>query len=250
MSRAIVLYHGFITDDTDFGDLYQHIDGIYDKVIRCIFPGHGKVPNYKLFTVEETFRVALEEFDNAKAEFDVVDVIGFSMGGAMATYVANHREVGKLVLLAPANKYLNPRAPFSAAKFWYEKIKKTITSLTSGEKTKDVFNHEMSVYFENGKISLETAWKKMIPNYTIKTLTVFNKVIKKCNEGLESIDNEVLIVWGKLDQLVPIDSVEWLYSISKNEKKSLLVLDDISHLMLVSKNSEHVVKKITAFLKD
>ena len=250
MSRAIVLYHGFITDDTDFGNLYEHIDVVYDKVVRCIFPGHGLNPNYKEFTVEDTFRVALEAFDKTKAEYDVVDIVGFSMGGAMATYVAKNRDAGKLVLLAPANKYINPRAPFSAAKFWFEKFKTAVTHITSLEVFRENIRNEMAVYIENEKITIENAFKRIIPNYTFKTLTVFNKIIKKCNENLDSLDNEMLIVWGKLDQLVPIDSCEWLYSIAKNENKQFLVLDDISHLMLISKNSDQIIENVMNFLED
>ena len=250
MKRAVVLYHGFITDDTDFGELYEHIENVYDKVVRCIFPGHGKNPNYKQFTVEETFKVALEVFDSTKAEYDVVDLIGFSMGGAMATYVANNREAGKLVLLAPANKYLNPRLPFTAAKFWFEKIKTAVTNITSIESFRESVHNEMAVYIENEKISLETAFKRIIPNYTFKTVSVFNKIIKQCNDGLVSLDNEMLIIWGKLDQLVPMESGEWLYSIGKSEQKTFLVLEDISHLMLISKNSEQIIEQIMKFLEE
>lgn len=248
MSKAVILFHGFITDKSDFGVLPKMLESIYDKVYCCTFPGHGKNADYSKFTFEATFEKSLRKFDLLKAEYDVVDIIGFSMGGAMATYIATHRDAGKLVLLAPANKFLNPRMPFASGKFWFNKIIEAVGKVVGGEKFKEAYKEVLGVYMENEKISIEMAVKRLIPNYTYKTLSTFNKIIKKCNQDLTEIKNEMFVVWGDLDQLVPKDSPEWLMSICTNENKRFLELKDISHLMLASKNAEYVMDEIVEFL--
>ncbi|MEG1520345.1 MAG: alpha/beta fold hydrolase [Clostridia bacterium] len=249
MSRAVILFHGFITDKDDFGNLPKLLEPLYDKVYCFTFPGHGKNPDYSKFTVDATFEKVLRKFDKLKSEYDVVDVIGFSMGGAVATYLTTVREVGKLVLLAPANKFLNPAMPFASGIFWFNKISEAISKVAGGENLKKVYKDTLATYMENEKITVDMAIKRLIPNYTYKTLSTFNKIIKKCNANLTTIPNEMLVVWGKLDQLVPIDSPHWLMSICTNENKKFLELNDISHLMLASKNADYVMNEIVAFLK-
>ena len=84
--------------------------------------------------------------------------------------------------------------------------------------------------------------KELLPNYNIHNLKTFMDIVKICNKELLAITCPTLIIWGKLDQLVPYNSVKYLYDISLN-KKELVVYDDISHLMLLSENNQKIIDK-------
>ncbi len=254
MSRAVILYHGFITDDTDFGDLYKHLEGMYDEVVRGSYPGHGSYPdyieNFMEFTAVGTFKSVLNTFDEVASRHDHIDVIGFSMGGALATYLSQVRKFDKMVLLAPANKYLNPRLPLESARFYYNLFKDAIIqTLKKRTNLHETVKENLAVYSKNHKISMDLAVKRIIPNYTLSTVKTFYNVIKDCNSELKEITNETLLVWGKLDQLVPIETTEYIKGFCKNNNLDLEIYDDISHLMLCSENADKVIERIVTFLK-
>ena len=136
MSRAVMTIHGFLTDTKDFGRLYDYLD-FYDEVKPCEIPGHNGKLDFTKFTVESTLVEVTGCFDRLKREHDEVDVVGFSMGGALASYLAVTRKVNRCVLMAPANKYLNPRFVFDAMKY-YIALQQTTYKSTQGKLSQKV----------------------------------------------------------------------------------------------------------------
>ncbi len=242
--EAVILIHGFLTNIDDFKNLVPYLESKYDKVCLCTIPGHTIPPKYKLFNVNDTFKTILETYDNLTLEYDEIDCIGFSMGGALATYLQSVRNIRKLVLLAPANKYLNFSLLHNRLQF-IKKVKKE----SKIREDLDYKKEELNILTYNDKESLKIMFKELLPNYTPHNLQTFIKIVKKCNKELITISVPVLIIWGKLDQLVPYGSVKYLYDIAIS-KKELIIYDDISHLMLNSENYQKIVDDIMKFLKE
>ncbi len=247
MKKCIILYHGFCTDPTDFGALPSELNKIYDHVEMCTFPGHGDNDVIENFTVDKVFDMLVSTFDRLNEKYDSIDVVGFSMGGALSAYLSSIRTFNNLILLAPANEYINPKLPIDFAKFYINKFKDYISMGTQEEKKQ--FAIENLHVINNEKKSLEIARNKLLPKYTVKNISTFASIIKRANEHLFEVPNPTLIIWGQLDQLVP-HSVLDFYSERMTDKRSKIVeFDDISHLMLQSENDEEVIKEILKFLK-
>ncbi len=238
--KAVILIHGFLTNYLDFAPIIPYLEKEYDYVSKYIVPGHDIPPNYKLFRVKDTFDTLLKTYDELKKDYKDIDVIGFSMGGALASYLQSVREVSKLVLLSPANKYLNFSLLHNRLQFRH--LLNTISDKQEKELNKEIFNN-------NDKVAMKMMLKELLPNYNIHNLKTFMDIVKICNKELLAITCPSLIIWGKLDQLVPYSSVKYLYDISLN-KKELVIYDDISHLMLLSENNQKIIDKIMYFLKD
>lgn len=246
--KAILLLHGFMTDQSDFDSLVPKLDGKYDYICRILFPGHGKGENTALFTVNDTFKCLLDTYDELAKVYDEIDVVGFSMGGALATYLQSVRKVHRLVLLSPANKFLNVRLIPARIMFY---LKHSTLARKSKKKDIETFNKEMEILStarENDKRSLGMAINQLLPNYNLRTLNNFVRVVKRCNENLKEITPPTLIIWGNLDQLVPIESVKYDYSLCTNEDKKLVELECMSHLMLNSADVKSIVEETVAFL--
>lgn len=237
--NAILLLHGVFTDSNDFRDILFDLDKRYDCVYKITFPGHGINDNYKNFKVEETFNLLLKTFDSLAIKYDKIDVIGFSMGGALATYLASVRNFDKLVLVAPANKYLNWRVPIDRVSFFFK-------TLLNKKKTEEVSPNKM-VYIDEIR-GLSRILRYMIPEYTIKALITFMRIVDKCNKEIKKIKNPVLILGGKLDPLVPKGAIDFDYEHCVNENKKIVIYDDMSHVILNSMNSYQAVEEILAFL--
>ncbi len=247
MSRAAIFYHGFLTDDKDFGDLYESVKGRYDEIVKYVFPGHETPNDFSRFTEEEAFLTAEKAYDELRSKFDEIDVYGFSMGGAMATHIAKTRDPNKLVLLAPANKYLN--FTFVIEQFKYQlRVASGLLKKPDKEKYKEI-KSTLDVYFANDRKGWSIFVRQLFPNYNYHTLTTFSKIIKHCNDGLTAISQPTLVIWGKLDQFVPFESITYISGMFRNEKSRVKIYDDISHLMLYGKNAKEVIDEIVDFIE-
>lgn len=247
MSRAAIFYHGFLTDDKDFGDLYDSVRDNYDEIVKYVFPGHQTPNDFALFTEEETFKTAEKAYDDLRAKYDEIDVYGFSMGGAMATHIAKLKDPARLVLLAPANKYLNFTFVFEQFKYQL-KTAYGLLKKPDKEKYKEI-KTALSVYFANDRKGWSIFVRQLFPNYTHHTLSTFSKIIKHCNDGLTTISQPTLIIWGKLDQFVPYESIKYLSDMCESQTSRVKIYDDISHLMLYGENAKEVIDEVVDFIK-
>ena len=103
MKKAILLLHGFATDKTDFDPIIPYLEKMYDHIEINNLPGHDVLQ-------------LKDQMKKLQKEYEIVDVMGFSMGGALATYLASHFKVRNLVLLAPAVLYINANYPIARFK--------------------------------------------------------------------------------------------------------------------------------------
>lgn len=248
MKRAAIFYHGFLTDDKDFGRLYENIEKYYDKMEKVIFPGHATPNDFSLFKKEETLEVALSAFDKLIDEgYDAIDIFGFSMGGAIATYVANSRSVNRLILYAPANKFLNIGFVFSQFKY---QIRTLLNALPGKSKArvKEALD-SIKVYFKNDRIGWKIAMKQLFPNYTYHNISTFVSIVKECNKDLTEITVPTLVMWGELDQFVPKSSVEFIEGLCKSDNVHVKIYDDLSHLMFYSENDKELIEDTVNFLE-
>ena len=101
-SRAILLFHGFLGSPADFGDLPETLHEAGFTVQAPLLPGHGTTPaELRSANPDEWLEAALAAYDALVETHPDVTVLGFSMGGFVATQVANERDVKRLVLINP-----------------------------------------------------------------------------------------------------------------------------------------------------
>lgn len=99
----LVLLHGFTADSQSWAPLEKAL-GPDRPLIRIDLPGHGRSPRRRLSSFAEMARMVVEAFDSATRDMDRVDILGHSLGGALALALADirPRRVGALALIAPA----------------------------------------------------------------------------------------------------------------------------------------------------
>jgi carboxylesterase len=100
--RACLLVHGWIGSPIDFRDLGERLNE-HDLTVRImLLPGHGTSPRELAgMKADDFLRAVTEEFLALKETHEEVAVVGFSMGGALATLLAAEQDVDRLVLIAP-----------------------------------------------------------------------------------------------------------------------------------------------------
>lgn len=249
MSKAVMTIHGFLTTTEDFGVLYKMLDG-YDEVVKCQIPGHGEKVDYKLFTTDATLFKVLDTFDDLKSRHDQVDVVGFSMGGALTSWLCTKRPVNKAVLIAPSNKYLNFNSLYKMLKFYYETYADAYHN-SVGEMGQRIRWAESAIapHAQNSVLTLRLGVKRMLPNINVKTYTTFKDLMKICNQALDGkgkVDIPTLIMWGEFDELVPKASITHLQKYFTNCQT--ITYTDVGHAMLMTNRGPVLAKDVMDFL--
>ncbi len=251
MSRALMTIHGFLTDIHDFGRLYEHLP-MYDKVVACKIPGHNDKLDFRKFTVANTLKAVLHCYDQLAQKYDEIDVVGFSMGGSLTTYLCTQRNVRKAVLIAPANKYINLASPLSTLKFYLRFVSGTYTKTVGSLKDRIASTQKaLAPYVENTKATSNMAMRRFFPYINMYTFTAFANVIKAINVEVEAhspIDTPLLAFWGQLDELAPQASLDY---ISKHfVDMQTIIYPDVGHTLMLSSRDGDFIREAIKFLTD
>ncbi len=244
MTRAIMTIHGFLTDIKDFGRLYDYLD-FYDEVCPYKIPGHNDKVDFSLFTLESTTTGLLQCFDSLQKKYDTVDVVGFSMGGALTTYLCAMRPVHRAVFVSPANKFFNWTSAIAGIKFY-------IRYLHQHRLLHDLHNQDsIGNYIENNLVSAHIAIKRTFKNVDLHTFSVFSNLMDMTNEQVEKVSpvkTPSMLLWGELDEMVPKTSVEFIKNHFDNLKVE--IVPDVGHAMLYTNRDSSLIPKIVSFLSD
>lgn len=101
-SKAVLMIHGYIGSPTDYGRLPELVNRLGYTVSVPLLPGHGRDPReFSKISAQELIDYVDAEYLKLVKTHDEVIVIGFSMGGALATLLENKYQFKQLVLLAP-----------------------------------------------------------------------------------------------------------------------------------------------------
>ena len=225
--RAILIIHGFAGGTYDEEDLanYLELDPFYD-VFQFTLPGHRK--NLSKVKYEEWINYSEDKLKwLIENNYKNIYLIGHSMGGVIATYLATkYKEVKKLVLAAPAFQYL---------KVENEKLKisSSIKSTPGIVKT-------------YGRDEIISRLLKLNP-FVLKEFTT---LIKKYYNVTKDLKCPVLIIQGNRDNIVPISSARHVYNTVNSNIKKIVFVDNLTHDVFYGERSKEMFKLVLDFLKN
>lgn len=223
--KAILIIHGFgggVYDEEYLSTELEFING-YD-VFTFTLPGHDTMPGK--YTRADWIRCSSQHLENLiNHGYKTIYVIGHSMGGVIATYLASkYKEVKKLVLAAPAFHYLkfkdNKPDIIKSLKFSPEVIK---------EYKADVILNRMF----------------LLPKHALRE---FMNLISENYDTPKSVKVPTLIIIGSKDNIVPFSSAKYVYENLLSKKKELLLVKGINHDIFRSERKEEVTSEIIEFL--
>ncbi len=251
MSKAVITIHGFLTTTQDFGCLNDYLAD-YDEIAVVQIPGHNGKTDFSLFTKQSTVNVLLSTFDDLAKKHQQIDVIGFSMGGALAQYLCVKRNVNKVVLMAPSNKFFNVKFPFEWTKFFFS-LKKSSGANASGTKREKAKFARMQAqpYWKDVVGSLAMAFNRLLPNISLATFSTFSYMMKMVNNAViqaNAIETPTLLVYGKQDELISLSSVCFVQKHFSNvQVKSY---NGVGHGLLYSHLDKQIIGDIVGFLSN
>ena len=244
--RAALFIHGFLSGPDDWDRIHPYLAKDYDHIEVFKQPGHERLdslvkPKMKDFTADAAYKKIDSLFDELEKEYSEIDVIGHSMGGAMAIYLAGTRKIRKLVLLAPAISYL--RFDFFFAKNIEEDRLKEISTKNGYEQ----LYKNSQTDFQN---SLDVFFKRILPYTNPITLLTLSKISEDGKHFVDKINVPFLILWGKLDEFIPESGINEIMEKSLSSTKYRIDYDNYGHAMLYLSGWKEIAEDIRAFLND
>lgn len=228
--KAILLIHGFVGGIYDFGalgnelELYKNFD-----VYSFTLPGHEKsvVKDVKyqdwIKAAEEQMRFLINH------KYKEIYVVGHSMGGVIAAYIASsYPQVKKLVLAAPAFRYFY----FKEGKINLKGINQTIKNVPGLMKEEG-----------RGKV-IERITKTPLP-----TVLEFTKLVDRYQMCLDRVNCPTLIIHGMSDTVVPKESTDLVHNNIKSKTNILINIKDVAHDCFTGKKKEDVINETISFLR-
>ena len=229
--KAILLIHGFVGGNYDYENLpnelqlYRNFD-----VFTFTLPGHEKTV-VKGVKYQEWLDASVEKIKFLiENNYKEIYLIGHSMGGVIATYLASkYTEVKKLVLVAPAFRY-----------FYFKDGKINIKNITSTIKNvPDLFKNM-------GREKVVERIKKT----PVATMLEFTKLVDTCQSSIKKVTCPVLIIHGMNDKVAPIESTNLVHEKISSKSTTLVNIKDTTHDCFYGKRSIEIKKIIIDFLKE
>ena len=189
------------------------------NVYQFTLPGHA----YKeACTHKDWIRSVDEKIEELiKMGYSKIYVVGHSMGGVLAAYAASkYPQVKKVVLAAPAFKYIGDKNHFS--------IKKAT-----------------SIVRDYGLPEIIFRGLERLP---MNAINEFMTLVNKLQETPTKISAPILILQGLKDDIAPRESSEYVFNSDKKRKKSLVYLEKSNHDLFNGPQKDEINIKIEKFL--
>lgn len=220
--------HGFTGAPYEVEPLADYFTQSTDWDVQTItLPGHGDTPALKGISFQEWLACAEIELVRMLKRCDDLYIIGFSMGGMIASYLAAKYPVKKLVLLSAAAHYINPKQfLLDVAHICKDSLRGTLA--------------ENVIY---------SRYRKKFMKTPISSAFQFQKLVKATKPSLEKLYMPVLIVQGECDAIVPVSSARYLFNTIPSADKELYLIPDCKHHVCLEKNASQLFEHVEGFLK-
>ena len=223
---GVLLIHGFTGTPSEMRYLGDYLGDQGFTVKGILLKGHGtSFEDMSQSNHRDWIRSAVEGYQSLKKECDEVFVVGFSMGGILALYLARNFDIQGVACLATPILIGNKRA-------YARHVQKLILSFVSKERVK---GKDPSI------IGYTRAPAKCI-------LSLFN-IISYIKQQLPYIYKPILIMQSYGDGTVNPRSANIIYRRIGSEDKSIIYLHESDHVITCDCEKERVFKEVESFIR-
>ena len=222
-----LLIHGFTGAPYEVEPLAEYLKERTDwKFCVPTLPGHGTPGSLKGVLYQEWIDYAEAELTQLIDTCDEVYVVGFSMGGMIASYLAAKYPVDKLILLSAAAFYLNPKQ----------------LAVDTKEMVKDSLRGNLQ---EN---ELFLRYKRKIKETPFAATLQFRRLVSFIKPLLHQVNVPTFIAQGECDGIVPPKSAEYLFHTISAKHKKLTLFKHSKHLICHCEERDTLFSQVLEFL--
>ncbi|MDP4086416.1 MAG: alpha/beta fold hydrolase [Bacillota bacterium] len=221
--------HGFTGAPYEVEPLVEYLKERTNWVFYVpTLPGHGESSYLNGIQYNQWITCAEKELKALFEKCEKVYVIGFSMGGMIASYLATMYPVNKLILLSAAAYYVNPKQ----------------LGIDIRNMVKDSLRGNLR------KNELFRRYQRKIKETPFTATIQFRKLVSFIRPILTQVKVPTLIAQGECDGIVPPSSAEYLYRTISTEQKKLIYMKNSKHHICYCEEREALFSQVFDFLTD
>jgi len=241
--RACVLLHGWLTTPADFGALPQALDAAGWDVYAPLQAGHGTCPaNLRGVTADDLLCTARRQYCEVRERYDEVALVGFSMGGAIATIFAGDEAVDKpdrLALVAPYYAVRHHWHYVLPARWWSRLTSPALRYAWRGRIGVSVNRKE-----GRGEVLFYTAF----PTSADRALfAIRRRMIERA--APERVTMPVLLLCSTADHVSSLRAAEDVFARFPSADKRMVVFNRSDHHILHDYDRAQAIEAIVRFLE-
>jgi carboxylesterase len=193
---AFLLLHGFSGYPGEMGTLAQGLAASGYAVFAPRFSGHGTCRRDLLLAkAEDWVHRAFDSYMDARAEYEVVHVLGHSMGALLASAVAIRFKASRVVFLAPAFE-INVKA------IGLTRLAAPFVSVILAGRPPSAY--DLSV---PARAALQAEyWSDLL----VRPAAELERLRQGCRADLARLEAHTLVVVGDRDRTIPLHVTEYL----------------------------------------
>jgi carboxylesterase len=219
--------HGFTGGPYEIEPITEYLKENTDWVVSVpTYPGHGKELSLKGRTHDEWLNEAETAYLELQKRVNNIYIVGFSMGGMIAGYLASKYGCDKLILLNASAYYVNP-----------------------GQMIKDIA--DMMISGLSGQLKdheLFKRYKKKFKDTPFRATREFRKLVKLVKPEISQVSAPTLIVQGECDSIVPRKSAEYLYNAIAASNKRICYFKESKHMICHDVERDQLIDEVYQFL--
>lgn len=237
-SPMIFLIHGFGGSPFDLRPL---TDSLIKKDISfesILLPGHGGIPtNLEGITAEDWINFCLSEYKKLLLTNNEIIIVGFSMGGALASILASEKEPLKLILISPY---------FGISSCW--NIVGNPTTLAEGF-------HQIIPYVKKYKIG-QINYPEGLKNYIAYPYLPINSIHEVSIIGniafalADKIKCPTLIAHSTGDKVADYSKSNLFFENLSTTKKNFIKYEKSNHIILYDYDSYCLITSVIKFIEN
>ncbi|HJF34085.1 MAG TPA: alpha/beta fold hydrolase [Sporosarcina psychrophila] len=229
MKTGVLFIHGFTGGPFEVRPLVNFLKRETDWQISLpTLPGHGLPLDLGKVSADSWLMEAELALKKLQKEVDRVIVVGFSMGGLIAMYLALRYKFDKLVLLSAAAKYISPRIL----------LKEMGTMLAKPIKAKYPPNTFYHLY------------EYKLTHTPLRATFEFLRIVRIIEPYYGLITTPVCIVQGEKDGIVPFTTAEHLMKTLGSEKKEFIKSPLGKHHICYSDDCDNWFNEVLRFMQE
>jgi carboxylesterase len=234
---------------------YQYFSSILDELqldyVITELQAHGIHDDINAFNYKLCLQQVEQEYLSFLGKYETVYLMGFSMGGVIASHLASRYGCDKLVLVAPAFKYGTSTQVVKDFLKTFQETNQypTITDLfrTSGDQRTQLIAKFMHEEFEDKGAAYSHMFERLGQVKPTSFLN-FTRLVATVKKTLHIDNIPTRIYQSENDELIPVESALWIFKQIKGDDKRLTFMSGPRHRILSSNLKEEVTEDIIRFL--
>lgn len=223
--KAVLVIHGFSGSLAENEFLINELETYKNfDVYAWTLPAHEKHIIRKVIAADWINAVDKQMEFLIDHGYKKIYVIGHSMGGVLAGYLASrYKQIKKVVFLSAAYDYISTEQNIDDLRL------KNIRNLRTSETAYKNF------FVKLIKVPITTAFQ-------------FRILIKKYKECIKDVKQETLVLHGNKDEVVPYSTMDYIKENIGSKKVTFTTIDEGRHITVRSRKQNEVIDYIKSFL--